>query len=267
MIFSLVPISLQDKVKKPLILIVFVLLLAFFEMLGITRPIIQAGQTSLTPLLQFNVRLVGSFYQFFEEAKGWRSTARRVRDLEIKLAQTSAQLGELQQLRQENQQLRELLQTVGPASSEVLITRPILSIAQPAVGLPAAAEDELKVQPGLAVLVEETLVGVVSRVQNNVAYVGLLWQKDSPFVLAQTETGVNGLLAGDGRRVLLTEIPVDEQVVVGDRVTTTGQEGIAQGLFVGEVRSIQSGDTSAVKTAVIEQYVSFYESGLVEIKL
>jgi cell shape-determining protein MreC len=259
--------TIRTKLQRSLVIGAMVIILFFLEALNITQPITNLGQSAITPVLQFNVRLASSFYQFFYQLRGWQSTARRVQDLEIKLAHTSAQLSELEFLQKENQQLREMVGSVDRDSDKVIISRPILSMAQPAVGLPIGKDSDLEVRPGLAVLAENTLVGVVTSVKSNAAYIGLLWQKDMPLVLAQTQDGVQGILTGDGRRVLLTEIPVDQEIEIGERVITTGQEGIAQGLYVGEIRSIRSGHSSAVKTAVIEQYVSFYEVSLVEIRI
>lgn len=258
---------IRTKLQRSLIIGLMVVILFFLEALDITQPMTNFGQTAITPVLQFNVRLASSFYGFFHQLRSWQSTARRVQDLEIKLAHTSAQLSELELLQKENQQLREMLGSVDRDLNQVIISRPILSMAQPAVGLPINIKEDLEIKPGLAVLAENTLVGVVTSVKSHIAYIGLLWQKDTPMVLAQTQDGVQGILIGDGRRVLFTEIPVDEEIEVGQRVVTTGQEGIAQGLYIGEIRSIRSGHSSAVKTAIIEQFVSFYEVGLVEIRI
>ena len=259
--------SIQDKIKKPLIMIVVFLLLLFFDSLKILQPVVTVGQTAIAPILNMQIKIAGTVAQSYRFFQGWQHTARRVQDLELRLNQASAVLGELELLKKENQQLRELLNTTDRGLNETIIVSPIVSMAQPAVGLPIGLSAQMQVKPGLAVLAQNTLVGIITSVKNNTAYIGLLWQKEVPFVLAQTQTGVQGLLVGDGKKVLLTEIPVDEEVEVGQRVITTGQEGIASGLFVGEIRSLHSGYSSATKTAVIEQFVSFYESSVVEIRL
>lgn len=253
----------RKKIGRILFLTVLLLLLIFFEFIAVNDSLIFVGQKLTQPILQLNVKLAASIYQTASNVRTWQNSARRVQDLELKLAYTSAQLGQIEQLQQENKKLRELLNSTDRDLNQVVLTSPILSLAQPAVSLPR----DVAVTPGLAVLVENTLVGVVKEVINNVGYVSLLWQQDTPFVLAQSSTGVQGLLKGDGRRVLLTEVPVEDELEVGQRVITSGQEGIEAGIYIGEIRSIKSGASSAVKTAVLEQYVSFHESSLVEIKL
>jgi cell shape-determining protein MreC len=144
-----------------------------------------------------------------------------------------------------------------------VLTQPILSFAQPVIGVPAGIE----LLPGSAVLVEGTVVGLIQELRGSIAIVDLLWQKNTLPLLAQTSEAVQGLVTGDGRRVLFTEVPIDAKLEVGQRVFTTGQRGVATGLFVGVVRSITTGSSAAVKTAVLEQYVSFYQTNLVEVQL
>ena len=81
----------------------------------------------------------------------------------------------------------------------------------------------------------------MSKVDANLAYISLLWQEETPLILVETQAGVQGILRGNGKHVLLTEVPTDQELIIGERVATTGQEGVEQGLYVGEIHSIQSG--------------------------
>ncbi len=253
----------KNKIGRVLVIVLLIMLLTFFEFIDLNTTFIKLGQDLVQPVMQINVQLGVKLYQTAQNVRSWHNAAHRIRDLELKLAQTSAQLSQIEQLEKENQELRQLLNSSDRSLGRVVLTSPILSLAQPAVGLPR----EASVKPGLAVLVENTLVGVVTEIRLDIAYLGLLWQKDCPFVLAETEAGVQGLISGDGRRVLLTEVPIEDELEVGQRVVTSGQEGIEAGLYIGQIRSIHSGTSAATKTAVIEQLVSFYDTTLVEIKL
>ncbi|HQM15597.1 MAG TPA: rod shape-determining protein MreC, partial [Candidatus Woesebacteria bacterium] len=134
--------------------------------------------------------------------------------------------------------------------------------AQPTIAL----DPDQKVTPGTAVLVEGVLVGTIAKQQLGTATVNLLWQKETLPILAETDSKVQGLVMGDGRRVLFTEVPVDQELTIGQQVVSVGQTGVEQGLFIGEIRAIVTGYSNAVKTAVLEQYVSFYQVGLVEVR-
>jgi cell shape-determining protein MreC len=100
----------------------------------------------------------------------------------------------------------------------------------------------------------------------NQSEIGLLSQESGPTILAKTESGVQGLIRGDGKRVLLTEIPVDVTLNVGERIVTQGQEGVAPNMFIGRISAVRNDPASAVQTALIEQLVSFYEASIVEVR-
>ncbi len=242
------------------------LLIVLFELIGINAKITTAVGGFTKPILRAEVRVASNLTAAANNVKTWYVTARRVQDLEIKLANALARLSELDQLKTENAKLRELLNSSNRTLEPVVISTPVLSLAQPAIGLPAAESSLDLIRPGSPVLVQRTLVGIVSELGQNIAYVDLLWQKDTRPVLAETNAGVQGIVTGDGKRVLLTEVPTEQELEIGQRVTTSGQEGINKGLYIGEIQSIQSGDSAAVKTAVIQQYVSFFEADIVEIR-
>lgn len=268
MINNLIFTSNLSKITKNSLLefglmIVFILVVGFFQVFGIGRGIILFGRNVVNPLLSFNIKMASSVNSFFIHIRQQYKLARRVQDLELKLAQSSAQLGDLDQLRQENQELRKLLNSADRSLSRIVLSQPIVSYAQPTISVPS----ELNLLSGTAVLVEGVMVGVIRETKLGVASIDLLWSKDVSPVLALTDTGVQGLVVGDGRRVLLTEVPIDQELEIGQRVITVGQRGVEKGLFLGEVRSILTGNSSAVKTAVLEQYVSFYEANLVEVRL
>jgi len=241
-------------------LVVAVGLLQFTQ---IDTIILRKSRQLSDPFLSFNVNLTKTVSSAVSGIRQQYLLARRVQDLELKLAQTYAQLGKLDQLERENQELRQLLNSTDRTLNRVVLTQPILSFAQPVVSVPR----EVEIVEGSAVLVEGTLIGLIKEIKNDVGIVSLLWQKDSAPVLARTISDVQGIVRGDGRRVIFTEIPIEEEIEIGQRVVTAGQRGVEEGLFIGEIRSIVSGESSAVKTAVLEQYVSFYQASLVEIRL
>lgn len=190
------------------------------------------------------------------------TTQRRVRDLELRYAQVLAQVGEVETLRKENETLRALISSSSAQTRPKLVTVPIISYGRPLI----AAGEEQGVVPGMMVLHSQVFLGVVDSVSRSQASVTLLTQENSPTILAVTEKGVKGIVSGDGKRVVLSEVPIEAEVAVGERVVTQGQQGIAPGVLVGTVAQVRSQPSAAVKTVVIEQLVSFYEASLIEVK-
>lgn len=253
----------NQRIYEGSLIIFFAIIVGLFQITKIDGYLLSLGRSVANPLLSANISIASRLNSLMLGFRQQHLLARRIQDLELKLASTYAQMGDFELLEQENQELRELLNSTDRTLNRVFLTQPILSFAQPAVDIPRDAD----LIEGSAVLIEGTLIGTVAEAKQNVAFINLLWQKDSTPVLAVTSDGIQGMAIGDGRRVLFTEVPIDAELEIGQRVVTAGQSGIEAGLFIGEIRSLASGNSAAVKTAVLEQYVSFYQSRLVEIRL
>lgn len=251
------------RVFREVFLAIFLVIgVGLFEFLGLLEPMKSLGQKLTIPFLETNSKIVTVLAQPYRNLKISRKAVRRVQDLEIKYAEVSAQLGELEALRAENKELRNLLENSDRKLQKTVLSAPIISLAQPSISVGMADG----VNQGNIVIGSQTLLGTVSRVYENQSEVGLLSHLNSQPILAKTESGVQGLIIGDGKRVLLSEIPIDEEIKINDRVVTLGQKGVPRDIFIGRVRSIEREPHSSVQVAVIEQFVSFYEILVVEIR-
>jgi cell shape-determining protein MreC len=186
----------------------------------------------------------------------------RIQNLELRLAEVSVSLAELATLRRENEELRFLLGNTDQAAQRRVITSPIIAFARPAVAVGSANGVEI----GSVVLSRGILLGQVSKVSSHEAEVTLLSAVDAKPVLAKTVGGTMGLVRGDGRKILLTEVTQTLPLAIGELVVTVGQLQIEQNLVIGRVTSIQNDPANSVKQAVIEQLTSFFEVSLVEIR-
>ncbi|MEA2056277.1 MAG: rod shape-determining protein MreC [Patescibacteria group bacterium] len=236
--------------------------LVLFDWLGLSQQLKNQLEPQARRLLQLNVNIGGQVVSSFSLINKMHHSARRIQDLERKLTEAEANLSELGRLQKENQELRQLIENNDRKLAETKISRPVLSFAQPAIALGS----ESGLNKGSAVLVAQTLVGTISKVEENLAYVNLLWQSETNPILAKTESGVEGLVVGKSRRVILSQVPLEADIKVGERVVTVGQKGISPDIYIGNIRSVETGPCAAVKQAVIEQYVSFYEAKLVEVR-
>ncbi|MBD3279855.1 MAG: hypothetical protein GF390_04075 [Candidatus Pacebacteria bacterium] len=245
-----------------LVLLFITGVLWFLEFLGLITPVKAIGAQVLNPWQQFNVKVVRQAVEPVQQLQIAFKAARKVQDLERRLAVAQAQLGELDVLKAENAALKAMLENHDRRLVDSVITSPIISFANPAV----AAGSQQGVRVGQMVIKEDTLLGVITKADLNQAQLVLLWQQDAPKILAKTQQGAKGLVQGDGRQVILTEVPVEFSLTVGDRVVSLGQPGIERDVFIGTVREIKSPPSAAVKTAVLEQYISFYDSVVVEVR-
>lgn len=237
-------------------------LLLLMEFVGLDIYLRAGGERLLNPILGVTRNMIIGITWPFSHYQTLNTAQRRILDLEYRYAETSAQLGEMDALKSENEALREMLTARDIKLEERFLTTPIVSYGRPLI----AGGTQDGVQVGQMVLIAQTLVGRITGVTPHQAEVGLLSRATTSPILARTESGIEGIVRGDDKRVILTEIPINVEVKVGDRVVTQGQVGVAPDMLIGRVASVTSKPESAVQTAVVEQLVSFYETTIVEIR-
>lgn len=241
------------------VLVVVVLLAEYVGLLGTFRSGVERlWQTVIIPVNHVSLALwrpiawIGS-----EQARSEETTQLRAR-----YNQTLVALTEMEAVRQENETLKRLLASQSASPRSVVLGVPIMAYGRPLV----AAGSDQGVVTGMSVLVEQTLVGVISDVSRNQAAVELITQETGPRVLAKTENGITGVVHGDGKRVVMSEIPIDSKVLPGERIMTQGQAGIQPNTLIGTIAQVKAEPSASVQTAIVVQLVSFYETTLVEIE-
>lgn len=189
------------------------------------------------------------------------NSARKVQMLEERYSESLAQLTDLKQLEQENQQLKALLQNSDREDRTVIITAPIVSQVGPTLGV--GANDGVVV--GDLVFVSRTLVGRVGEVFADYSQIDLISEPDFQPIVVVTADGYRGLVKGDGKRAIFTEVLPEETPATESRIETVGQIGVEKGLFVGLVGKLLSSASETVKTYQLIQHVDFYQANIVEI--
>lgn len=257
---SIVPES-PKYLREVAVTVSLILLLGLVELVGWFRPVRAAVELSTAPIAQVQIRLIHAITVPGNYVGQVITQSQKVRQLEHNYAAVLAQLSELEQLRRENQALRELLENSDRTLELRQVAAPIVSLSVPTI---AAGADE-GVQLGAMITARGVLLGSVSEVMVHQASVSLLTNFGASPVLAESDSGVQGLVKGDGKRVLFTEIPRESELTVGQRVVSLGQPGISHGLFIGTITEIITEQAAPVHTAVLDQHISFYEVPIVEV--
>jgi rod shape-determining protein MreC len=242
--------------------VLLTIVFAVLELLGILHPIRGVLEKLTQPLLISSAQVTQVVSLPFRVVTQSFVRYQQVQDLELRYAEALAQLSEKEQLRVENEELRKILGSNNGIAARQPIIAAIISYGEPSL---SAGKSE-GVNPGDAVLVAQTLVGRIRQTSDHQAEVELFSATNSPVVLGKTESGATGVITGDGRRVLLKEVPIEVDVNVGERVTSVGQPGIEPGLFIGKVQAVEKQQGSPTQVVVIDQIVSFYFSHLVEVR-
>lgn len=235
------------------------------EVFGVTQPLRNLGELAITPLESLSAQIVLGLRTPLILAKQAYKADIRIQDLERRYSETLAELGKLEGVAEENRQLRAaLLQTEAAATAERLFVSPILSYGLPSIGVGSVAG----VRESDPIVINGILVGRVTGVHEYQAGVALLQNNTTEPILAKiANTAITGLVVGNGRDILLTEVASDQKLAEGDRVITAGQPGLSPGITIGIVQRLLTKPEDAVQTAVIAQSVSYFESRLVEVRI
>lgn len=239
-----------------------VFLIALFEFVGWFDNTIILGTKWLIPLYTKNTEVVLKLKAPVDFIRFSFNKTKYLKQLEGRYAQSQADLSELDKLRSENEELRALIENKDRRIEKTIIGAPIVSLAYPAVGV--GSVDGVDIND--MVLLNNVLIGTIEDVDKYQSKLSLLSQQRKKKILVKTESGVEGVVDGNGRNVLIKHVPRNQELKEGERVVTVGQEGIERDVFVGQIRLIDNSPSAPTQTAVVEQIVSFYDAILVEVK-
>lgn len=238
----------------------FVLMLMSFG--GLESPVISLVQQVIHPASQVSGQIITFCQQPYLAIKDSLASSRHVQDLESRYSECLAVSSEITGLKEENASLRQMLENADRSLSTSIIAAPIVAYGTPYIDRGEAEN----VATGDLVLVANTLLGRVGKISPHQAEVILLSQLDGRPILVKTESQIQGLIKGNGKKLELTEIPKEAPLKVNEKIVTLGQEGIAPGIFVGRVQTINENLTASTQRASVEQLVSFYETRVVEVR-
>ena len=228
---------------------------------GWYTPIQNTLLTASAPFLRVTSRVVSVALLPVKGVFSGANSQDKIRQLSAEASILQARIAELEYVEKENEALKNILENSDRTLDEMYIASPILSLSYPAIGV---GERE-GVLPQQAVVLSATLIGTISEVYPTQSKVSLLSSQTASPLLVRTETGIEGIIIGDGKNVIMRHIPREIQVKEGERVFTIGQEGIRKNMFVGRVSQVVAEPSSPTQEATISQYVSFYDAVLVEV--
>lgn len=252
---------INNKINYFPLSILIIIVLFIFEVFGLAKSITSSLTGFIKPLKVISNNLVDKVEAPFFLIKRSINSARKIQMMEYRYSEVLAQLSDLDELRAENQDLRKLLENSDRQARAVIISAPVVSHVGPSIGSGSIEGVEV----GDLVFVAQTLVGRVSEVSDYYSRVNLAYQRDFEPLVVQTKEGYKGIVKGDGKRVILTEVLSEEVPVVESRIISVGQVGVDQGLFIGQVGKALSLSSDPIQTYLVTQYVDFYQANVVEI--
>lgn len=227
----------------------------------------DAINTVAQPIQRFSVRASNSIIVFFERVFKTSDADRENEQLKVRIAQYEIMENELNNLRQENQRLKELLDYADTVEEYERVTAPVIGRSQ---GIwfnqfTVGAGRNQGVEEDMAVINGAGLVGRVTSVSANTCKVTAIIDSTSDVSVIVERTRdygfVRGLLeAGGGDDTMeLYFLPMGNDLAPGDVLVTSGADGVfPRGLSVGSVLEVsRSSEDAEDRDALVSPTVDF----------
>lgn len=227
----------------------------------------DAINTVAQPIQRFSVRASNSIIDFFERVFKTSDADRENEQLKVRIAQYEIMENELNNLRQENQRLKELLDYADTVEEYERVTAPVIGRSQ---GIwfnqfTVGAGRNQGVEEDMAVINGAGLVGRVTSVSANTCKVTAIIDSTSDVSVIVERTRdygfVRGLLeAGGGDDTMeLYFLPMGNDLVPGDVLVTSSADGVfPRGLSVGSVLEVsRSSEDAEDRDALVSPTVDF----------
>ena len=227
----------------------------------------DAINTVAQPIQRFSVRASNSIIDFFERVFKTSDADRENEQLKVRIAQYEIMENELNNLRQENQRLKELLDYADTVEEYERVTAPVIGRSQ---GIwfnqfTVGAGRNQGVEEDMAVINGAGLVGRVTSVSANTCKVTAIIDSTSDVSVIVERTRdygfVRGMLeAGGGDDTMeLYFLPMGNDLVPGAVLVTSGADGVfPRGLSVGSVLEVsRSSEDAEDRDALVSPTVDF----------
>lgn len=222
---------------------------------------VQEGLASVVQPIGGFFASIGELGSLREENAALEADLQQLRERQVSLAD----------LQRENAELRRLLEMrdrFGFATTGArVIARPPGSFEW-SVLIDVGAEHG--VQPGMPVISAEGLVGKLTEVAPRNSKVQLLSSPAAGYAVRVAESGVEGLLRGQGSRPFQLEVLDPEaEIEVGQELVTRAFQGttIPDGIPIGEVQDSTDPAAQGTRFLSVRPYVDFTKLNLVQVVL
>jgi len=258
--------------RKPLAVAIFLAILL------IVLAVVTSGQrmrlTALegamgevvTPVQGFMYRIATSVSDFFHSMEERKQMSARYEELKGRVAQLEQQQLKMDETIKENERLRALLDF---KEDRDLFTVTGVRVTGKDPGnwfntltIGKGSRDGITVN--MAVVTDQGLIGRVTDVGSHWSKVRTIVDRQSSVSALIERTRDNGMVKGNNTLTFedglcqMINLPLDSDVVAGDRIITSGLDGIfPKGINIGEVVEVSSERREKYKTAIVKPNADF----------
>ncbi len=249
----------KSKLFIVLVVLAFFTLFAFKSPSGFFAPVQSVGQALMSPFQHIGSAFGYGLRSLTGIFEGVTALKNENRELQKKNLELLAQNAALEQLGNENKELRRNLELL-PKEEKTLIAASV--IARDPSGLQnfftLDKGSDQGVREGMAVVVEAgVLIGRVTKVFSDTSIVTLITNQESVVNVETSKSAVRGVARGEhGLNVKLDMVEQGKELAVGDGVVTSGLGGeYPRGLLIGTVSHIGFSDDKLFQQATISSPV------------
>lgn len=220
----------------------------------------------ISPVQGFMYRVATSVSQFFKSINEKQQLSEQYEILKDRVAQLEQQQLEMDEVIRENQRLKRLLD-FKEEKDDFLVEGVRITGKNPGNWFNTMTIDKGSnhgVTVNMAVINDQGLIGRVIETGGNWATVRTIVDGQSSVSAIIERTRDNGMVKGNNTLIFedglcrMINLPLDSDVVVGDRVITSGLgEIFPKGIPIGEVIEVMDEERDMYKTAIIRPDVDF----------
>lgn len=256
--------SIDKAAPRMVWLMAVSLLLIAMDSLGVMKPMRGAIETKLLPLESLGMEIARIASWPVKTASYYRVGPKRIADLEARLAEKVVDYQELTYLKQENEKLKQL---VGGKNNSQLKMQPVRIFGWSTNQILVGAGEKMGIKPGMSVTANRVLVGRISKVSVGVSELLPIISEQSRVAVVVAGRQTEGIVRGEGSRLLMDKVLQSDAVETGEVVETSGADGGVPGLVVGKVAEVTGDKGQVYKQVWLEPIVDINTVQSVEVVL
>lgn len=242
-------------------------LLVALALAGILGPVEAVVAAPLNSLSGAFTRLSVSFNHAVDELNNLGQLRERIAELEEQLARGQIELLQLREAASDYNRLVNLLAYTSALENQEFLTADVIGVDQTGIVRNVIINRGTRdgVALGMPVTTDLGLVGRISDVSANASQVQLITDENSAVSSRLQETRAEGSIVGQASGVLrLTFVDLDEQILQGDLVITSGLGGnFPPDIVVGQVTSVRQFEFELFQEAQVRSLIDFQTLELV----
>ncbi len=216
----------------------------------LSNPVNYIAAPLRLPLFQLRYKVNSNF----SSIKQFSYQGRLIKDLKRQNANLLVVGQKVKALEAENLALRSTIKSP-PTTSAPLLPVKIISLSRFAY---INQGSKAGIKPGLPLVVDNTLVGIVTNVTNYISQIRLITDKDTDLP-AITSSAVTGQINYQNTTLHLTQVLQKDSLIPEEPIFTKGSELIPAGLLIGTIASIEPNKTNVYQSATITPTITILD--------